>query len=612
MVGGWWVMLPDTASAAVVARRLCQEGVRSVSHASGRPWLIGCWDARQEVSARAGEVRVVVLGRSSVRAEVLGRRLERVRRPSEVEQAVGGVAGSFHVLASVGGRVWARGTASAACRVFTTRIGELPVAAGRADVLAALSGASPDWEMLALRLMSPPVTSTVLADRTVWQNVHAVPAQEVVAWERDGRRALAACWWRPPEPHLSLKEAAAEVRTALVEAVGTCTAAGGTISADASGGLDSTSLCFLAAREAGHLVTIHWEGRDPQNDDGVWATRVREALPSAAHLVVPAGQSPDWFTGVGGLRLPSEEPCPWVRDFAKQSDLLQRVAAHGSRLHLGGGGGDELFTPYLAYLQDLAAAKPWRVWGQLRHHHHQWRVSRLSQARSVLERTSYRRWLLDAAGHLALAPQSGFAGMLGWQPEPRAPGWTTPEAVATMKRALRTVAANNPQPLSPHRSVHAVLQQVREGGNTVRVMNQTMQGPDIALPYTDDAVVTAALSVRPPEAVQPGTVKPLLGTALTGIVPAHILARQTKGTYDADFYQALRRHRGQLLALAEDSLLARAGLIDAQRLRGAVHFHANHADTAPLIYTVGCEVWLRSLEGGSPASVPHVLSQGAP
>ncbi|MFF8641163.1 asparagine synthase-related protein [Streptomyces sp. NPDC015345] len=604
-VEDWWVMLPDTEAAAAVAGRLYRQGLRRVPHASGRPWLVGRWDARQEVSARAGEARVVVLGRSSARAPELRRRTERVRGPLDAEGAVAGLAGSFHVLASVGGRVWARGTASTACRLFTTRVDGVPVAAGRADVLAGLSGAGPDLETLALRLMSPPVTSTVLADRTVWRDVRAVPAQEALVWERDGRRGATARWWRPPEPHLSLREAAAAVRQALVEAVGTCTAGGGTVSADLSGGLDSTSLCFLAAREAEHLVTVHWEGRDPRNDDALWAERGREALPSATHLHLTGEESPEWFTGVGGLRLASEEPCAWVRDFAKQADLLRRVAAHGSRLHLGGGGGDELFTPFPSCLQDLAGTQPWRVWGRLRHQRHQWRAGRLSVARGVLRRTSYRRWLLDAAEHVDLAPPSGFDGMLGWQPEPRAPCWATAEAVALMREALRSAAADDPEPLASQRSVHCTLQQVREGGNTVRVMNQTLAGPRVALPYTDDAVVTAALSVRPLEAVRPGAFKPLLGAALTGIVPAHILRRPSKGMYDADFYQALRRHRGQLLGLAEDSLLARAGLIDAERLRGAVRFHADADALDPLPYTMGCEVWLRSLEGDRPASAPY-------
>ncbi|MFF9581102.1 asparagine synthase-related protein [Streptomyces achromogenes] len=381
----WWVMLPDAPAAAAVAERQRGEGVRRVPHASGRPWLVGRCDARQEVTARAGEARIVVLGRSTAQAGTL-RRIERVRLPAEAERAVTGLAGSFHVPASVGGRVWARGTASAVCRVFTTHIDAVPVAAGRADVLAALSGADPDPGALAVRLLHPPVDSTVLADRTFWHDVRAVPAHEASVWERDGRRGPRVRWWRPPEPHLSLTEAAAEVRTALTDAVGTCTAGGGTVSA----------------------------------------------------------------------------------------------------------------------------------------------------------------------------------------------------------------------------SVHCALQQVREGGNTIRVLNQTPAGPDMALPYTDDAVGTAALSVRPLEAVRPGTYKPLLGAALAGLVPAHPLARPDKGPYDADFYHGLRRHRGELLALTEDPLLAEAGLIDTERLRRALRHHAAAAaELDPLLHTLGCEVWLRSLDGGGPAPVPY-------
>ncbi|MEU3958171.1 asparagine synthetase B family protein, partial [Streptomyces achromogenes] len=178
----WWVMLPDSPAAAAVAERLRRDGVRRVPHASGRPWLVGRWDARQEVSARAGEARIVVLGRSTAQAGTLRRRIERVRLPAEAEHAVTGLAGSFHVLASVGGRVWARGTASAVRRVFTTHIDGVPVAAGRADVLAALSDADPDPGALAVRLLHPPVASTVLADRTFWRYVRAVPPQEALVW----------------------------------------------------------------------------------------------------------------------------------------------------------------------------------------------------------------------------------------------------------------------------------------------------------------------------------------------------------------------------------------------------------------------------------------------
>ena len=43
-IPSWFVVLPDSASVASVAAALCQRATQEVSHPSGRPWLLGCWD----------------------------------------------------------------------------------------------------------------------------------------------------------------------------------------------------------------------------------------------------------------------------------------------------------------------------------------------------------------------------------------------------------------------------------------------------------------------------------------------------------------------------------------------------------------------------------------
>ena len=87
---------------------------------------------------------------------------------------------------------------------------------------------------------------------------------------------------------------------------------------------------------------------------------------------------------------------------------------------------------------------------------------------------------------------------------------------------------------------------------------------------------------------------------MRGVVPAS-LARETKANGSGDEEPGLRRHRADLLALFEDSRLARLGLIDAGALR-----HLLSGPLPPslqfgaLDQTVACEAWLRSLE---PATV---------
>jgi len=59
----------------------------------------------------------------------------------------------------------------------------------------------------------------------------------------------------------------------------------------------------------------------------------------------------------------------------------------------------------------------------------------------------------------------------------------------------------------------------------------------------------------------------------------------------------LRRHRGELLALWEDSRLARLGLIDADAIREiCTRPLPPELQFGGLDQTVACEVWLRSLE----------------
>ncbi|MFD8869985.1 asparagine synthase-related protein [Streptomyces sp. NPDC059590] len=591
----WWLILPDTEAAAALADRLGVRDLDCLRHASGRPWLLGRWRGAEAVTAEAGDARVAVLGRCRLTPEALRARVARLRDVREVEGAVGRVAGSYHVLASVGGRVWARGTASAACRLFTARVGGVPVAAPGADVPAGLLDAAPDHEMLAARLMDPPISWTALGGRTIWRHVRAVRPDEALVWERDGAQRTVR-WWRPPAPELGLRAAAEGVRAALAEAVATCTAGGRTVSSDLSGGLDSTSLCFLAAAQGeAELVTLRWEGVDAQNDDAVWARRAVAALPGATHLVVAQRETPDWFAGVDGMRLATEEPVAWARDVAKQSDVLERVGAHGSRLHLCGGGGDELFTPSPAHLTDLVRSHPLLVSRRLRRLCFDWRVGRTEALRAVCDRGGYQRWLHRAARDLTASRPAPSASQLGWQPPPRMPGWATPGAVRAAAAALEEAAARCPGPLAPQRSLHTVLSQVREGGNAIRQMNQALPGPGYAIPYTDDAVVAAALSVRPLEASVPGRFKPLLTEAMDGIVPREILRRTSKGRYGTDFYRALRRRRGEILALLDGSLLAKAGLIDPERLRRALRTHASVPELALVAHTVAGEIWLRSV-----------------
>ncbi|NJP81207.1 hypothetical protein HCK01_28575 [Streptomyces sp. AA8] len=600
---------------------------------------------------------MAVIGRCPVTAAELAARLRQVRDVADTERAVAGLAGSFHVVTSAGGRVRVRGSASGARAVFYSRFDGVTVAADRADRLAEAVGASPDEQTLALHLLASPPPHP-LDDRSPWRGVHRVPSGDCLAIEADGR-ARTQRWWAPPEPVLSAAEGARGVRRALVAAVESCTAGGGTVSADLSGGMDSTGLCFLAARiGAAKLVTLRWEGADPGDGDGRRAARAAAALPDARHVRPGRSGTPLWFSdpaetadvlrlgaahgmsrpaygmshpadntghlthGLGhpaygaghpshdmnhpphDVNRPADEPGAWVRDAARFAKLSALMTLRGSRLHMFGGGADELFTAPAPHLHDLLRSRPLAALAAVRRKRAGRRLPLLPVLGGLADRSNFPQWLTAWADSLVrpAAFPAGNVPSLAWGPDLRMPSWATADAVLAVRSLLREAAAAAPEPLHAQRGQHAALASVRAGGRGVRQFDQvtSARGLEYAAPYLDDGVVEAALSVRVGERSEPGRYKPVLAAALHGIVPDPVLGRSAADGFGADpyadLYAGLRHNRARLVGLFEDSLLARAGLVDAAALRASLlGLHPVPGPLRPLDTTLGCELWLRSL-----------------
>ncbi|MEV7085333.1 asparagine synthase-related protein [Streptomyces sp. NPDC093085] len=584
-----------------------------IDHASGRPWLMGEWADHEVAFGRAGAARAVLIGRHTADGQEVSRRLaEAGGDPGRVERLAAGVAGSFHLVTSVDGRVRVRGTASGNRRVFRARLAGVAVAADRAGVLASATQADVDDEAVALR-MAMPLVNYPLEEQGMWRGVSGVRPDDCLILESDGTDRTAR-WWTPPEPAASLAEGAPLVGAALAAAVGACTAGGGTVSADLSGGLDSTSLCFLAARGPARLVTYTWQSMDPANDDEVWARRAARALSPSEQVSLGCDEVPAWFDGVCDTAgWATEEPGGWVRDRARLVDGLTRMAARGSRLHLCGGGGDELFTPVPSFLHDLVRSRPGAALGVVRRRRTFRRQPLWPLLRALGDRTPFAAELAASAQCLTRAAPGPGTPQRGWEAALRMPPWATPAAVETVASRLREAAAHAPTALSPYRSLHQVLQYLRYGGNAMRQMDQMTTdrlGIGYATPFHDDAVIEAALSVRLDERMVLTGYKPLLTEAMRGTVPAELLARTTKGEAGVDFYGAIRRHRGELLELFDTPALADAGLIDAGRLRAALRGYPDDTLHTQLLPTLGCEMWLRAQHDRK--ALPLTVAAGGP
>lgn len=597
------MVLPDTADGAEIRALVpfAQAGV--VAHASGRPWLVGEWSRGQMRVASAGTVRLAVFGSCPVTDDGLARIAARVSRMSDVERAVPSLLGSCHVVASVDGKVRLQGSASGLRRVFHTRVNGVRVAADRSDVLAAMTGAGVDEETLALQVACGLQVPYPANARSAWSGIGTLAPENCLLW--DGNRDREAVWWNPPTPDRSPRDGTAAVRGALTSVVDRGAPREGRWSADLSGGLDSTSLCFLAARHTPRLLTFRWGEADAGNDDAAYAGHASRLLDRAEHLVVPQHELPEIFADPGRA-VSAEEPISLTRATARIRRGARLLADRGSRRHLAGHGGDELFSPMPTYLHALLRRHPVTALQHVRAHCAWKRWPLKATLAALAQPGSLPAWWRDQAELLTEPRPPLRRPALGWGLGPvRAAPWMTPDGVALARDALRR-AADRARPLAEDLATHTMVLMIRSNTASYRLLAglYAEAGVELDMPYLDDTVLDAVLRVPVHQHAGPWRYKPLLADAMDGLVPDAIRARSTKGEFGEDIRRGLRRNLPAVLDLFDESALAARGLIDTAALRLRLGRPQPDNTTAQALESLlGCETWLRTATG--PGTAPR-------
>jgi asparagine synthase (glutamine-hydrolysing) len=602
----WFVVLPDCDAARDVAAALRPHAAQTLPHHSGRPWLIGRWAAQDIVATQAGRVQVAVIGCCPVTATALSVSAHRVRTAADLDALGGQLPGSFHLLAAIDGQLRVQGSVSGLRRIFYAQVGQVTIAADRADVLASLAGAAVDEQWLAARLVYPYLPHPV-ADGCPWQGMQAL-AEDCYLLMDPGQPAHAVRWWRSPEPLVPLAEAAPTVAQTLAAAVEARTQAGGTISCDLSGGLDSTPICFLAARGNSKVIAMTLASADSGHDDAHWARLAASQLDGIDHIVLDMQQLPPMYAYVGEGGMGADEPHIIIRDHAWITSVARQLVERGSRLHLGGLGGDQVLQAPAVYLHTTARTHPRIAADHLRGRRAASGWPLAATLRELADRRSYQQWLTATIDDLTAPPPARGMPDLGWGSVFRLPPWATPQAVDAAQTLLHQAAAGA-QPLATTRGQHATLEQLRSVGYFTRHVAGIMAraGLPLAVPFLDDRVVEACLAVRLHERTTPWRYKPLIVEAMRDVVPAAVLQRTTKGDFSVDGHAGLRRARPHLAALLDDSLLAQLGLVNANALRKVcLGLYPHNLDLVALDRTLACESWLRAL-----SSAPSATPRGA-
>ncbi|KJS59578.1 hypothetical protein VM95_26260 [Streptomyces rubellomurinus] len=561
----YFVVLPDQQSAATAADRLPPDATPLMSHRSGRPFLAGRIVPGQFLTAEAGDTLLAVAGICSATQADLDAQARRITDPAQLDELSLRWSGSYHLIASVGGRLRIQGTASGLRRICHTRLDGLTLAADRADLLARLTGSEADLGVLALRLLAP--LPHPLSERSVWRGVDTVPPGSWLSVPADGRGASVHTWWRPPRPELPLDDAATALRAELTGAVDARLAVTTRLTGDFSGGLDSTSLLALAAQET-PVVGFTMANDDQADDDLYWAETAAAELPHLRHVVFGSHQIPGNFEGLAGIRAVTDEPNLALLSAPRLHATRELATGHGSTLHLDGLGGDQMLTGTFAYYHGLLRRQPLEALRRLRTIRLLSRMDVGASLRTLLDGSSYRSWLTAEVDALASGRARRRNNVFDWDAPMGLPDWLTPEARESALAELRA-AAEQARPLDPGRGRHRDLVTIQDTGLLIRSMHQLSAQPGYqgSSPFLDDRVVAACLAARPEDRATPWELKPLIKRAMVGVLPPRMLERRTKADGSMIAAEGFAKHRLELDSLWQTSRLAELGLVDPAPLR---------------------------------------------
>ncbi|MBV9163467.1 MAG: hypothetical protein JO309_06015 [Pseudonocardiales bacterium] len=219
------------------------------------------------------------------------------------------------------------------CPLYTTAFGGGTVWGSSARALAELTGADVDVMWLASALTDPAAPTN--RSRSPFTGVRAIPPGARITL-RPGRSPVTA-------PLRLIRSdtvagAAQRLRHALEGGVATRVTVASIPTCDLSGGLDSTSLCFLACEHlpstrAVTAVTVHPDGQPHGGGDlGYAQAAVRHASGHIAHRPLPLTNEHLPYSGLD--RVPAtDEPAPSTVTYSRLAAEFALLAAAGGALH---------------------------------------------------------------------------------------------------------------------------------------------------------------------------------------------------------------------------------------------------------------------------------------
>jgi asparagine synthase (glutamine-hydrolysing) len=466
--------------------------------------------------------------------------------------------------------------------MWSSSLGELATRAGRADALDERFIA----RFMALRLST---------DVTPYTGIRAVPTASCVSLTAE-RTETTRRFWRLEPGVVRYRDARTyeeQLRALWCEAVGVRLRANGTVWAELSGGLDSSSVVCMAdalIKERSVAATAiqplsHVTLQSPEGDERTFIAEV-EARIGVRSVIL----------GVEDHQNIGADDLDWASPLAPrgvQVASVRHVRRHGGRVILSGRMGDLVMgcshDNSVAVFDDLAAGHV---------------AASLAKMRSW-SRACRKPFVEIGAELVREALRCRFANL-----DERPMNDTQRAGIDLLTPALRPFAGGSPafakSRSSGRWSTRGLMSTVLGYCNDARLAPHS----DIAdviytYPFAHRPLVEFVLAIPAGELSAPGVTRSLMRRAFSGFVPGRILGRQSKGYYPPAVMRATRR-RLAMLPPVEQLQIVQRGWIDAARLAEAIRMQTDGGGHAGgnVQLALLLEEWLLSRDRRAPAVMP--------
>lgn len=371
------------------------------------------------------------------------------------------------------------------------------------------------------------------------------------------------------------------------------------ISADLSGGLDSTSLCYFCKNLGIELNTVFLSPEDGADSDVVWSNRASRDV-SAEHVILPYSSTVTLST-LDPIAIYNALPFGPSESF-RYINLAKKIIEIGLEndisTHINGHGGDELFGPLSTMAWSLYHSNyPNRI-------RNLYGFARLNKFnlfkffKSLTDNTSLSDNLRNLVCQEVEQVDFDIKYSSKWISTLSVESFVTQTARDLITRCATSYAEKDIESYSDDKSIHKILEEIESHTLLQRDLNAMVPTDKyfrFLSPYTNYDIVESALKYNIDERFNAKVTKPMLAEIRPSSMSLEYFQRRDKGEYSKPTFTEYSKRKKILQKIfSEECLIYKLGLVDRVDLLESLNkFSADGELLENVMRLQIIEFWLR-------------------